>query len=288
MKDNKILKILSYILIAISVPIFILSILTYKESRAYVNEYEENEESDRIVSAIMNELSTYARLLVHNQKSYTQVQDGDTTIFYTRNPNEYNNIQNLYVYIKYQDKIITNAELTSETNTEQGIRDFINAQDTKKLSIINGKVTSDTDIINKKAVQYFENFNIQYYTLKYEENNNYEDDVDYEYRTIRSDEQTAIDEFEIYASYDEKVIEPAIRIEYMELINKMKTYSNLTYIAIPVSSLIALVCTIYLFYAIGKELGTLDKVYYEAIVIIALTLIGFAFLPKSTFWSCRK
>ena len=279
MKDNKILKILSYILIAISVPIFILSILTYKESRAYVNEYEENEESDRIVSAIMNELSTYARLLVHNQKSYTQVQDGDTTIFYTRNPNEYNNIQNLYVYIKYQDKIITNAELTSETNTEQGIRDFINAQDTKKLSIINGKVTSDTDIINKKAVQYFENFNIQYYTLKYEENNNYEDDVDYEYRTIRSDEQTAIDEFEIYASYDEKVIEPAIRIEYMELINKMKTYSNLTYIAIPVSSLIALVCTIYLFYAIGKELGTLDKVYYEAIVIIALTLIGFAFLP---------
>lgn len=233
----------------------------------------EIEENNRLVSVMMNELSTYARLLIHNETSYTQVQDGNTTIFYKENPNEYNNIQNLYVYIKYQDKVITNAELTSETNTEQGIKDFINAQDRSELSIVNGKVTSDTDIINKKAVQYFEDFNIQYYTL------DYEDDVDYEYGTITSNKQTKIDEFEIYASYDEKIIEPAIQTEFIKLFNKIGTYTNLMYIAIPVSLVISLICIIYLFYAIGKEFKTLDKVYYEALVIIALTLIGFAFLP---------
>lgn len=275
MKDNRILKILSYILVAIFIPILILSItyLSYKESRTYLSGNVEIEENNRLVSVMMNELSTYARLLIHNETSYTQVQDGNTTIFYKENPNEYNNIQNLYVYIKYQDKVITNAELTSETNTEQGIKDFINAQDRSELSIVNGKVTSDTDIINKKAVQYFEDFNIQYYTL------DYEDDVDYEYGTITSNKQTKIDEFEIYASYDEKIIEPAIQTEFIKLFNKIGTYTNLMYIAIPVSLVISLICIIYLFYAIGKEFKTLDKVYYEALVIIALTLIGFAFLP---------
>lgn len=275
MKDNRILKILSYILVAIFIPILILSItyLSYKESRTYLSGNMEIEENNRLVSVMMNELSTYARLLIHNETSYTQVQDGNTTIFYKENPNEYNNIQNLYVYIKYQDKVITNAELTSETNTEQGIKDFINAQDRSKLSIVNGKVTSDTDIINKKAVQYFEDFNIQYYTL------DYEDDVDYEYGTITSNKQTKIDEFEIYASYDEKIIEPAIQTEFIKLFNKIETYTNLMYIAIPVSLVISLICIIYIFYSTGKELGTLDKVYYEALLIIALTLIGFAFLP---------
>lgn len=287
MKNNKILEVLSYILIAISIPILMFSVLIYKESRGFLYEDIEAEEGDRLVSSMMNELSSYASLLIYNQTGYSQVQDGNTTIFYKKISNEYDNIQNLYVYIKYQDKVITNTELTSETNTEQGIKDFISAQNTRKLSILNGKIISDTDIINKKAIQYFDNFNIKYYTLNYEdeadyeysEDKNYENDTNYEYNTTRNYKETSIDKFEIYASYDENVTEPSIRIEYMNLLNKMKTFSNLTYVMIPASSFIIFACTIYLFYAIGKELKTLDKVYYEAIIMIALVLIGFAFLP---------
>lgn len=286
MKKRTILNLITYIIIAISVAILIFSatFCCYKQLNDTKNGNIDVQNEDKFVSVFMSEVSSYTRALIYHESFYNQVEDNNTTIFYKEKNNYYNSIENLKLFISYKDKVITNVELTSETNTVQGIKNFINSQDLNKLSIINGEVKSDTEALNKKAVKYFNEFNLGYYPASTNAYQNFieEDKINKSNNII----ETKINDFEIYASYDNNIIDLSIRKEFENLMNRFEPYASKIYISIPICTIVIIVCIVYLIYAIGNnkdkeniELTWIDKIYYEILLIISIILICIATIP---------
>lgn len=288
MKESKVLKLLSYILIPIFIAIFIVSVV-YTAYREEINNTNDSvSKENEFVSTFMYEVSMYAKALIHNNDNYTQLIDNGTNIFYYNRPNT-TGIEDFYIYIKYKNIALTNVELTSDTNTIAGIREFINSQDAKKTNIIKGEVNSDTEVINKKAVQYFEDFNINYYYTE----NSYSNVViseatdETEEYVVQTDYiETNIEDFDIYTSYKENIIKPVYENEINTLMEKIDPYSNLLFIAIPITAMGTVICAIYLCFSIGHtknsdkiELNGFDKWYYEIVLIIAISLIVIMLIP---------
>ena len=287
MKNSKVLKLISYILIPIFVAGFIISLVysAYKEEKNTLDTASELE--NQFISVFMNETLFYTRALIHNNDLYTQINDNGTRVFYYYNHNE-TGIEDFYIYIEYKNIAITNVELTADTDTISEIKDFINNRDSKKTSIINGNITSDTDVIRKKAVQYMEDFNINYY---YTENSYTNDTIIYDSETETSDGYivTNIKDFEIYTSYKENIIRSAYETEINTIMEKLEPYSNVMYIAIPITAMGTAICFIYLCFAIGHnkasnsiELSSLDKCFYEIVFIVAIFLIAIILIPFET------
>lgn len=257
---KRIIKILNYAIIAILIPAFVLSLayMFYAE-----NKTDENMEHV-FVSTFMQELGRYADLLIHNHSNYTMMQDEDFTIFYADDMH-YSRIEDMKLYIKYKNKVITNLELTEETSSFDKIKSIIENENNKKTSIVNGKVVSDTLSIKQEAVEHFYDFNIQYYSI------DGVIDEDYEYDYYTNEVITNINDFEIYSSYNEKIIESS----FEQFLGKLEPYENLIYICIPVSILLIIVCLTELVYIVGHENGSkdislngLDRIYYEIIFLI--------------------
>ena len=296
MKNSKVLKTLSYLLIMIFVAVFIVSMVF----SVYQDEWVDNQENmsdgqqQGLVFNFMSDIESYAEHLIYNKSSYKTITDGDNTIFYYNVSNE--NIEDLNLYIKYKNLIITNVELTSDTQTFDGIKNFINSKDTKKTSIINGTVQSDTDVISKKAIQYFNLFNFEYYstskgntktdepyTYVYDENTQLKVATSY---TPHEYTKTSINDFEILASYKENVVKSNYLEEIDSIMQNLSSFENYIYIAIPVSAIGSVICIVYLCFAIGNskksekiELNYFDKIFYEILLTIDAILIGIILIP---------
>lgn len=117
MKESKILKIISYIILAILTAILVLSIFTIltKENNDYYNE-EQYFSSEYFVNKYMLYLQKETNNLIHNNESYRSIQDGDIKIHYSDIDETYyfDDIKNRYFLIIYKDKALTNVELTSK------------------------------------------------------------------------------------------------------------------------------------------------------------------------------
>ena len=296
MKNSKILKILSYILIPIFVAIFIISVAftIYQDNWVDSKTTMIDDQEQQLVSNFMLDLEAYANHLIYNKESYKKIKDGENTIYYYYLSGE--GIENLNLYIKYRNLIITNVELTSETQTFDGIKNFINSQDTKKTSIINGEVKSDTNIISKKAVQYFNLFNFEYYSIS---KGNTETDEPYAYAYNESSQEeialsynpheyttTNINDFEILASYKENVLKTNYIEEIDSIMQNLSSFENYIYIAIPISAIGTVICIVYLCFAIGNskksekiELNYFDKIFYEILLTIDVILISIILIP---------
>lgn len=296
MKNSKVLKILSYLLIPIFVAIFIISVAftIYQDNWIDTKTTMIDDQEQQLVSNFMLDLEAYANHLIYNKESYKKIEDGENTIFYYYLSGE--GIEDLNLYIKYRNLIITNVELTSETRTFDGIKNFINSQDTKKTSIINGEVKSDTNIISKKAVQYFNLFNFEYYSTS---KGNTETDEPYNYVYNESTQEeiaiyynpheyttTNINDFEILASYKENVLKTNYIEEIDSIMQNLSSFENYIYIAIPISAIGTVICIVYLCFAIGNskksekiELNYFDKIFYEILLTIDAILIGIILIP---------
>ncbi len=296
MKNSKVLKILSYLLIPIFVAIFIISVAftIYQDNWVDSKTTMIDNQEQQLVSNFMLDLEAYANHLIYNKESYKKIKDGENTIYYYYLSGE--GIENLNLYIKYRNLIITNVELTSETQTFDGIKNFINSQDTKKTSIINGEVKSDTNIISKKAVQYFNLFNFEYYSIS---KGNTETDEPYAYAYNESSQEeialsynpheyttTNINDFEILASYKENVLKTNYIEEIDSIMQNLSSFENYIYIAIPISAIGTVICIVYLCFAIGNskksekiELNYFDKIFYEILLTIDVILISIILIP---------
>ena len=111
MKQSKILKAISYILIPILIALLALSIFSIimKENTNY-NE-EQYFATEMFASSYMEYLSEEIYDLIHDRNSYYSVQDGEIEIQYTSaERNYYNDIKDRYFLIMYKNKALTNVE----------------------------------------------------------------------------------------------------------------------------------------------------------------------------------
>lgn len=255
MKENKILRTICYILLPFLIGIILISFISSGiKNSEYYNE-KEYFKSNVFLGNYMTTLLNAARNLIYKNKNYDYIQDGENTIYFYENSNK---IADEYYLIKYKNKVITNVELTTETNTIETIKEYIqNNPNSKKVKIINGKIESDSDIINKKGLQYFNEFDITYYS-----------------RQNGEKISTKIEDYEIYSSFVEKITDQK-NLMATEIVNKIDKHKNTIYIAVPFCALLTILIVLYLIISIGHEKGTegitvndFDSIPIETIIFV--------------------
>ena len=299
MKESKILKILSYILIPILILIIIISVF-YEIANKEIKEFNESKnenffESDTFLSIYMNRLANECSSLIHNNNSYNSVQDGEYKICYSNEYWYYDNydLKDNYYIIIYNNLALTNVELTTDTNSVEEIKNYIANQDSQKANFINGEVFADSELISNKALQYFGTFEDRYYTLV--ASTEAEDSIT-EYSDIREYHDVNIQNYQIFTSYKEELIENKTNSDIFieKLINDLSKYEQIFLIAMPISSVLLLIILIYLIISIGHtkgkegiDLNDFDKIPIEItlsitflILFLIILLVDFAYINK--------
>lgn len=311
MRNSKVLRCISYILIPFLILAIILPMLYETAKEELIEKKEEQNinffETDQFLSKYMYKLSNNASKLIFDNQQYKSLQDGDTKICYIEYDyleESYYTIQDYYYLIMYKNIALTNIELTINTNTINGLIDFITMQDGKKANIIDGTIEAESDLIETKAIQYFDNFIFNYYSVDeytpelesveiqeepeiIEKSEINEFDTEIEYGRTSSSElssslkgrtyySTTINDFQIYTSYNEKVIIRDNDIFFKNLVNQLQPYEQQMFSIIPIASILLVIILIYLTISIGHikskkeiDLNDLDKIPIEIILCIA-------------------
>ena len=281
MKNSKILKILSYITIPILIASLALSIIsiTAKEN-VYYNK-ERYFQSGDFATEYMSFLRDQIYRLIHYNSSYESIKDGENEIFFANHLAGYYSydIKNRYFLIMYNNKALTNVELTANTSTIEGIKAYIGQNpDSKKVNIIYGDLESDSEIIQKTGSQYFDYFTEAYYSIQLDETTGSE---------ITTHTTTNVKDFQIYSSYVEDFAEGSQYSVISKMLEKLAPFEQYSYFIIPVSTVLLILIIIYLIMSIGHKkdsdkitLNDFDKIPLELIIFFAITIgvIPFAFL----------
>ena len=298
MRKSRILKLLSYTMLPIFVGILIISTFYIQVKDATYYDEEKYFESESFMSSYMSRLSDIARKLIYKNPEYNNIEDGDSYIFYSANGEFNYDAPKMYFLVMYNNKALTNVELTSEVSTIESIKDYIaNVDGNKTFNIVNGKVETDSAILRKRAKQYQESFTYKYFTrnnievgateeLQIET----EDGVivgksatnDIEYVTAH------IEDFQIYTSYTPKFTENSNQALSNEFIEILKPYQTVIYVLVPISTMMTILILLYLSISIGHKKGVegisttdFDKIPLEIILGIGVAI--FAIIMLMTF-----
>lgn len=315
MKNSKVLKMICYITIPILFLAFYISIFYQMGKDNYSNiaedNYKEYFESDNFLSTYMHILSDAADNLIYRNKEYNSVEDEEYRICYANYEIDCgNNIKDNYFLLLYKNLAFTNVELTTNTNSIEKIKTYIDGCDGKHTKIINGNIESDSEIVSTKGLQYFENFKNTYY--KTVENGETISATEYVELAEESDNGTistydspkgikyisvSIQDYEIYSTYKEELIRNRNdQLLLRKIISDLAPTENFTLIAIPVSSVLLLIMFIYLIISIGHtknkegiDLNDFDKVPLEIIIFIFFIILGIIIaLIDETLYSYRS
>ena len=215
MKNNKFLKMVSYVLLSISTLILILSIMCIAiKNSDYLNS-EKYFESEKFAFDYMMSLKDISNKLIYNNSSYNGINDGEMEIYHIYDYNSssgyienlysnYTRLKNIDFLIIYKNKAITNInsntineikeKIESETNQESQEKNI------KKVDILDGYIQTNSQSIAQYGEEYLDNFLITYYTTDTNKTDTTLVDGRYiEYITAN------IKEFEIYSSYKEEL-----------------------------------------------------------------------------------
>ena len=283
MKQSKILKAISYILIPILIALLALSIFSIimKENTNY-NE-EQYFATEMFASSYMEYLSEEIYDLIHDRNSYYSVQDGEIEIQYTSaERNYYNDIKDRYFLIMYKNKALTNVELTAQTNTIESIKAYIEQnQNSKKVNIIFGDIKSESKIIQDVGIRYLDTLNETYYTVSTDaEISDLTETQQIEYQTAQAKD------FQIYSSYVEEFRENSQVAVMNRILEKISPFQKYSYFIIPVSTILIILILVYLVISIGYKKGVegialndFDKIPLEIIIFVAIIIGCIPFIP---------
>ena len=302
MKQNKILKILSYIILSISIATMILSAISFGFKNSTRYDKDTYFSSETFAYDYITTIINIASKLIYSNSNYPSVKDGDIQIYYLKNyysengyiVNEYFNsseVAEINFLVIYNNKAITNVNSNSIEDIKHVIEtsaDNANATDNasiKKANILNGKIQADSDVLEKYGTKYLSNFMITYYTTDTEKTDTILSDGRYiEYVT-----PTAKD-FEVYTSYTEELSQNEERQLASKFLDAIEPISQNAYIILPISSALTILLIIYLLITIGHkddektiELNDFDKIPLEIILIVAVFLIVLPFIILSQY-----
>lgn len=302
MKQNKILKILSYIILSISIATMILSAISFGFKNSTRYDKDTYFSSETFAYDYITTIINIASKLIYSNSNYPSVKDGDIQIYYLKNyysengyiVNEYFNsseVAEINFLVIYNNKAITNVNSNSIEDIKHVIEtsvDNANVTDNasiKKANILNGKIQADSDVLEKYGTKYLSNFMITYYTTDTEKTDTILSDGRYiEYVT-----PTAKD-FEVYTSYTEELSQNEERQLASKFLDAIEPISQNAYIILPISSAVTILLIIYLLITIGHkddektiELNDFDKIPLEIILIVAVFLIVLPFIILSQY-----
>ena len=272
MKQSKILKMISYIVIPILIMALVLSIVSIimKENNYYNK--EQYFASDEFVSSYMGYLSEKTYDLIHNKNTFHSTQDGDIKIQYTSDEHDYyDDLKNRYFLIIYKNKALTNVPINEQTFTIDSIKSYIEQnKDSKKVNIIYGNMEADSKIIQDTGVRYLSDLNKTYYTIESIEDT---EQPKREYITAKAED------FQIFSSYTEDFYEYSQVAIMNNILDKISIFKEYCYFIIPVSTILIILILMYLIISIGYKKGEdgivlndFDKTPLEIIIFFAIII----------------
>ena len=272
MKQSKILKMISYIVIPILIMALELSIVSIimKENNYYNK--EQYFASDEFVSSYMGYLSEKTYDLIHDKNTFHSTQDGDIKIQYTSDEHDYyDDLKNRYFLIIYKNKALTNVPINEQTFTIDSIKSYIEQnQDSKKVNIIYGNMEADSKIIQDTGVRYLSDLNKTYYTIESIEDT---EQPKREYITAKAED------FQIFSSYTEDFYEYSQVAIMNNILDKVSIFKEYCYFIIPVSTILIILILMYLIISIGYKKGEdgivlndFDKTPLEIIIFFAIII----------------
>ncbi len=133
MKENKVLKIISYILLPIFIGIIIISILYSFAKDSYIKNTDEYFETTSFSEDYIRLLSMLARETIYTDSEYAYIDDNGYRVYYVNLDNyNYNvRLKDNYVLVIYNDKAITNVNNQDITTIEE-IKQYIQEQNRRK------------------------------------------------------------------------------------------------------------------------------------------------------------
>lgn len=272
MKQSKILKMISYIVIPILIMALVLSIVSIimKENNYYNK--EQYFASDEFVSSYMGYLSEKTYDLIHDKNTFHSTQDGDIKIQYTSDEHDYyDDLKNRYFLIIYKNKALTNVPINEQTFTIDSIKSYIEQnKDSKKVNIIYGNMEADSKIIQDTGVRYLSDLNKTYYTIESIEDT---EQPKREYITAKAED------FQIFSSYTEDFYEYSQVAIMNNILDKVSIFKEYCYFIIPVSTILIILILMYLIISIGYKKGEdgivlndFDKTPLEIIIFFAIII----------------
>ena len=272
MKQSKILKMISYIVIPILIMALVLSIVSIimKENNYYNK--EQYFASDEFVSSYMGYLSEKTYDLIHDKNTFHSTQDGDIKIQYTSDEHDYyDDLKNRYFLIIYKNKALTNVPINEQTFTIDSIKSYIEQnKDSKKVNIIYGNMEADSKIIQDTGVRYLSDLNKTYYTIESIEDT---EQPKREYITAKAED------FQIFSSYTEDFYEYSQVAIMNNILDKISIFKEYCYFIIPVSTILIILILMYLIISIGYKKGEdgivlndFDKTPLEIIIFFAIII----------------
>lgn len=257
MRDNKILKTISYIVLPILIIIIVMS-FAYTDIREEYDYMMSDSyfDSNNFAKKYMSNLQEVTYDLIYSQSDYSTM-DNKTRLLYRTSEN-YSSIslkKDLFLVI-YKDKAITNV--SSET-TIDGIKNYINNEEGEHLVSINGNLKSN-------PLNYYINYYKDLLDHSYYNNNNKSTEV-----------QTAkFEDYEIYTVYTKEFSMENAEGQIVSALKFVKNYENVIYSSIPICAVFSIIIVVYLIISIGHtkgkkeiDINDLDKIPLEIILTIA-------------------
>ena len=276
MKQSKVLKIISYIVLPIVIGMLIISMIYISiKNSPYYNE-ETYFSSEEFTSEYMSTLGSLTNKLIHKINLNDYKRDGEMQIYITDYMN-YSRVNKMNFLIIYKNQAITNVNLDTIEEIKQNISSHENV---KKVNIENGEISADSENMSKYGLKYLKQYETRYYTTDTETPNDMLSNGVY-VEWI----EPKINDFTIYSSYEE-VFYPSqgreIANKFLNMISPNEEYIN---VILPLSSVLTILIVVYLIISIGHKkeegiiLNDLDKIPLEIIIFVA-TIIGcIPFIP---------
>lgn len=295
-----------YLLVPVIVAVIGVSVLAkffQDDENSYLNQ-SQYFQTNKFVANYMSTLSSYANQLIYHNEAFPISYDGEMQISYmdADDSNYYvdSGLQDNYILIYYQNKALTNVELTMETNTIEKIKNYIASQENaKKVNILAGNIEADSEIISNKALKYYDDFQNTYYTVDgqetayryYGEAN--EESIEENRVPVRQYINTTIQDFTIYSSYKEELVYNTDLLFVRDLMKNYQILAGNIHLILPIGIMLLLLMFFYLVIVIGRtkkegeiDLNDFDKIPYEIVWAVALFVFGICLLivniPKHT------
>ncbi len=272
MKENRVLKIISYISLPILIFIIVMSFV-YTLAKQDYNYMMDNAyfESQKFAENYMNKLETLTNKLIYEQR-LPDDYNNETRIFYDQYYES--TLKNEYFLIIYKDKAITNVFSKS---TIEEIKQYIMEQNGEKLISVNGKIKSNP--LN----QYLETYKSWLTHSYYNTNNEVEyttEDKPVSTKTTIGYQTARFNDYEIYTTYSKEIELTNEEQFILGALKFIEPHEDIMYISIPICAVLTLAIAVYLIIAVGhtkgkKEIETndFDKIPLEIILAIAWVII---------------
>lgn len=264
-------------------------------------------ESEEFASYFMNGIKQELSGLIYTDGEGYRDEASAARIYHTGSYNYFRYLKNCKFLMLYKptNKVYTNVNNLSSYGE---ILESILKQEGKKVSIIDGRIYADSEILTSSFEDYKDIFSGSYYYTGGKYYNEANDIRKYKLKTegleLESAEDSeiydtyqgesvveitateySIEDFEIYVRYEEEFLAGKYSMNVINMLKSIEPFENAIFISVPICGCLIALCIAYLIISIGYkkgkegiDLNDIDKIPLEIILTVLAIIVSLVLL----------